>query len=165
METFIYKTLTPEDAERWRALRLEGVRDFPLGFLTTLEEAEADRVARCREILGHGALRGLFSEAQLVGFCGYRPQRLARTRHRCEIGPFFITAGFQGRGAAQALMRGVLAEAKAAGIAQVELFVDSENRRAIAFYKREGFEQVATLPDTLRIDGVSRQDHFLTRRL
>ena len=165
MTDFAYKTLTEDDAEAWRALRIEGARDFPLGFLVTLEETERNSVERCAEILRFGALRGVFAADTLVGFCGYRPQRLSRARHRGEIGPFFVTAAFQGTGAAQALMDGVLREARDGGLERIELYVDSENARALAFYARQGFARVATFHDTVRIDGVPRHDHFMTLAL
>ena len=165
MTHFAYTILTPEHARDWRALRLEGARDFPLGFLVTVEETEADSVERCADILRFGALRGVFADDMLVGFCGYRPQRLTRTRHRGEIGPFFVTRAFQGTGAAQALMDGVVAEARAGGLERLELYVDSENARALAFYARQGFARVATFHDSVRIDGTPRHDHFMTLAL
>ncbi len=95
----------------------------------------------------------------LVGFCGYRPQRLERIRHRAEIGPFFVVPDWHGRGAAHAFMQGVIAEARFERVAQIELDVDTENARAIAFYERHGFVWVATHLDTVRIDGISKDDH------
>jgi len=159
------KILTPEHAEVWQALRLEGVRDFPLGFLVTLDEAAAASPDRCREILGGRSIRGVFEGKNLVGFCGYRRQQLTRVRHRGEIGPFFVTQSHQGTGAATALMAGVIKEAKDSGVSQLELFVDTENQRAIAFYKRQGFKLVATHSDSIRIDGQSRNDYFFTLRV
>ncbi|WP_299409544.1 GNAT family N-acetyltransferase [uncultured Roseobacter sp.] len=165
MTRFIYKTLTSEHAETWRELRLEGARDFPLGFLTTFDETEAISLDRCREILGYHGMRGVFAGEELVGFCGYRPQHLERIRHRGEIGPFFVTRSRQGSGAAKTMMAGVIAEAKGNGLAQLELFVDTENLRARAFYEGQGFEHVATFSDNLRIDGKPRNSAFMTLRL
>ncbi|MGZ2259991.1 GNAT family N-acetyltransferase [Roseobacter sp. A03A-229] len=127
----------------------------------TFEEVSATSLARCREILGYGGMRGVFADGFLGGFCGYRPQRLERTRHRCEIGPFFVTYDLQGSGAATAMMIGVVEEAKTAGVSQIELFVDTENPRAIAFYERHGFHRITTFKDSVRIDGQSRSDHFM----
>lgn len=157
---FNYKTLASEHAEEWHALRLDGTRDFPLGFLLTVEETAATPIERCREILDTGTLRGVFEAGKLVGFCGYRSQRLERTRHRAEIGPFFVASDYQGSGAAQVLIQGVVNEARESGIAQLELFVDTENDRAIAFYERQGFERIAIHPDGVRIDGVPRDGYF-----
>jgi RimJ/RimL family protein N-acetyltransferase len=165
MSNLSSKILMPEHAEVWQALRLEGVRDFPLGFLVTLEEAASASPDRCREILGSRNIRGVFEGEKLVGFCGYRQQELTRVRHRGDIGPFFVTQSHQGSGAAKVLMAGVIKEAKDSGVSQLELFVDTENQRAIAFYKRQGFELVATHPDSIRIDGQSQNDYFLTLRI
>ena len=162
---FAYRTLTKSDAAAWCALRLEGVREFPMGFLVTEDEARQISEARAGQILSVGDMRGVFEEKQLVGFCGYRPQTLERTRHRAEIGPFFVTASRQGSGAAQVLMDGVRAEAEAAELAYLELYVDCENHRAIAFYKASGFEKVATIPDGVRMEGSSRDDDFYRLRL
>jgi ribosomal protein S18 acetylase RimI-like enzyme len=161
----LYKTLTAQHAESWQALRLEGARDFPLGFLITEEETAAVSVERCREILDNGTLRGVFDETKLVGFCGFRRERLARTRHRAQIGPFFVAQDYQGCGAAQTMMQGAIEEARSNGVEQLELFVDTENHRAIAFYERQGFERVATHPDVTRIAGKRRDDYFYRLKL
>lgn len=149
----------------WQMLRLEGARDFPMGFLVTVEETAATPPERRRQILDFGTVRGVFLATTLVGICGFRPQQLERTCHRAEIGPFFVTKDHQGHGAAQVLMQGVINEAKESGIEQLELFVDSENHRAIAFYERQGFEPVAMHPDGVRIDGKPRDAYFYRLRL
>ncbi len=165
MPNFNYRVLMPEHAKAWQELRIEGARDFPLGFLVTVEETNATSHERCCEILGQQGTRGVFDDEKLAGFCGYRPQKLARIQHRAEIGPFFVTRSYQGSAAAKLLMAGVIEEAKSDGIAQLELFVDTENHRAVAFYDRQGFERVATHRDGVRIDGKSRNDFFMTLRL
>jgi len=163
--SFSYETLTSKHAEAWQTLRLEGARDFPMGFLVTVEEAAATSAERCRKILDFGTTRGVFDEVELVGFCGFRQERLERLRHRAEIGPFFVTKDYQGLGAARILMQGVIDEARENDIDQLELFVDTENHRAIAFYERQGFERVAMHPDGVRIDGKPRNDYFYRLRL
>lgn len=165
MEQFHYRILTSDHAERWQELRLESARNFPLGCLETPEETVATSSERCREILDGGGVRGVFVDDNLVGFCGYRPGRLTRTQHRGEIGPFFITQNHHGMGAADALMRGVVAEATKNGLAQLELSVDTQNLRAVSFYNKHGFEHMATQTDAVRIEGQSRNEHFYRLRL
>lgn len=162
---YLYKALGPEHADEWQALRIEGARDFPMGFLVTLEETTSVGPDRCRDILGFGATRGVFLNETLTGFCGYRRQSLERIRHRAEIGPFFVTRPHQGQGAAKAMMSGVVAEARDSGVAQLELFVDTDNLRAIAFYEQQGFRRVATHRDSVRIEQQPRDDIFMTLRL
>ncbi len=162
---FTFKTLSAAHAADWQALRLEGTRDFPMGFLIGPDDVLKTSDDRVRDILDAGTARGVFADDVLIGFCGYRPERLERTRHRAEIGPFFVSAKYHGTGAARFLMQGVIDEARDAGIEQLELFVDTENHRAIRFYEREGFERVATHPDGVRINGKSRDDHFYVLRI
>ena len=162
---FEYRKLDAADAEQWQVLRLEGARNFPLGFLVTAQEAAAASVEQCRQILANGNSRGVFDGAKLVGFCGYRPERLERTRHRGELGPFFVAREYQGSGAAQRLMRGVVEEARESGIEQLELYVDTKNHRAIAFYERQGFERIAIHPDCVRSGGISRDGYFCRLRI
>ena len=162
---FNCRSLTAAEAKAWQALRIEGARDFPLGFLVTLTEVQQMTLERAATILGGGGTRGVFDGDELVGFCGFRPERLERTRHRAELGPFFVTGSQQGSGAASFLMKSVIDEAIGLGLEQLELFVDTLNHRAIAFYERHGFIRIATHPDGVRIDGVSRDDHFYCLRL
>ncbi len=163
--TYDDRPLGPEHAEEWQALRLEGTRDFPLGFLITETEAAQATPKRCRKILAAGTTRGGVASDRLAGYCGFRPEQLVRTQHRAEIGPFLVARSHQGRGAADVLMRGVIAEARTLGLAQLELFVDTGNRRALAFYERHGFERAALFPDGVRIDGRSHDAHWCRLRL
>lgn len=160
-----FAKLDSEHAADWLTLKLEGVRNFPLGFLHSVAETRATSLQSAEEILHLGAMRGVFDGDRLVGFCGYRPLVPERIRHRAEIGPFYVTSAHQGRGAAQALMNGILREARSAGLEYLELFVDTENHRAIGFYERQGFERIAIHPDGVRIDGVSRNDFFYRLRV
>ena len=156
------RALTPDDANAWLAALIEGVCAFPLGFMTSEMEARAMTASRARDVLGHGAFRGVFDGARLVGFCAYRREVRERIRHRAHLGPFYVSQDHQGTGCAQALMEAVIAEARASDVAQLELGVDTRNARAIAFYERVGFERFGLHPDEIRIDGQSH-DGFLYR--
>jgi len=58
-------------------------------------------------------------------------------------------------------MQGVISEAESAGVAQLELFVDTENHRAVTCYEKHGFQRIATHRDGVRINGQSRDDYFM----
>ena len=105
---FTYRTLTQTDASAWLDLRQEGARVAPNGFLVTLDEVLEMDVERAAQVLGFGGLRGVFADDTLVGFCGYRPQRLQRIRHRAELGQFYVTPDQQGSGAALVILNGLL---------------------------------------------------------
>ncbi|MEM1314278.1 MAG: GNAT family N-acetyltransferase [Pseudomonadota bacterium] len=159
------RPLRLEDAAAWRALRLIGVRAFPWGFLATPEELEAQDLRACQEILAQGAYHGVFAGEALAGFCGLHRQRLRSTRHRAEIGPFFVAPEHHGTGAAQALMAHVIAAAREAGLAQLELGVQPENARAVAFYERQGYVRFGRHPDFARAADGTSEDELLYRRV
>lgn len=162
---YTYRPLTAEDGTAWATLRMEGARDFPLGFLISADEAESMTSEKARSVLSNGTTRGVFDGPHLVGYCGLRRETLERTRHRAEIGPFYVTSAHQGRGAARVLMDGVISEARSQGIERLELFVDVGNTRALAFYRRQGFEPISIHPDGVRICGKPRDAHFCILRL
>ncbi|MEP6064317.1 MAG: GNAT family N-acetyltransferase [Paracoccaceae bacterium] len=160
-----YQTLGPEHAECWRGLRLDGVRQFPMGFLVTPEEVASVSLEMTKTILNNGTVRAVFDGDDLVGFCGFRPQALARIKHRAEIGPFFVDPPYQGKGAAAFLMDHVIAEARDLGLMQLELFVDTENGRAITFYERQGFQRQGVHPGDVLMDGELRDSFLFCMRL
>ena len=82
-----------------------------------------------------------------------------------EIFPFFAAARYHGGGAADAVVNRLAAEARAPGLAQLELFVGIGNHRAIAVHQRHGFEFIAAPPDSIRIDGQPRDDPFYRLQL
>ncbi|MEP6019707.1 MAG: GNAT family N-acetyltransferase [Paracoccaceae bacterium] len=160
-----YQTLGPEHAKRWHNMRLDGARQFPLGFLVTPDEVASVTLETTKKILSNGSVRAVFDGSDLVGFCGFRPQALTRIKHRAEIGPFFVDPPYQGKGAAGFLMDHVIAEARGLGLLQLELFVDTENGRAITFYERQRFQRCGVHPGDVLMDGELRDSYLYCLRL
>ena len=78
-----------------------------------------------------------------------KPNRMS---HRAEFG-ISLKKAWWGCGAASVLAEGVLAFARENGIQQVDLEVRSDNKRAIALYKRLGFQKLCTFPGFFKIKG------------
>lgn len=81
----------------------------------------------------------------LVGYAhlheGTPPPDVPGTR-RLELKRFYVDASFHGRGVAQALMAAVLRAAGERGADWLWLGVWERNARAIAYYRKQGFERV-----------------------
>ncbi|APX10320.1 GNAT family N-acetyltransferase [Tateyamaria omphalii] len=161
----VVRRLTGADAAEWRALRLEALATYPQAFLTTHDEAAAVPMDTIAERLQTGHSYGVFVGSALVGIGSLIPQTKAQTRHRAELGAFFVQPGAQGSGAAMALLDGIAASAADLGIRQMELFVAASNARAIAFYTRAGFVEVGRIPNATLSDGVAETDLILLRDL
>ncbi|MEM8823304.1 MAG: GNAT family N-acetyltransferase [Pseudomonadota bacterium] len=162
----IVRPLAPVDGPAWHRLLIDGTKTFPSAFLQSAKEARSIPADRIQAIMASGDFHGVFApDNVLIGFAALRQPSLTRLRHRATIGPFYIAPTHHGRGAADRLMAGLCDAARAAGIAWLDLWVAASNGRAIAFYTRHDFEQVARRPDAVRRDGLSEDDLLMTRHL
>ncbi|MEM6373516.1 MAG: N-acetyltransferase [Pseudomonadota bacterium] len=141
------RRLRAADAQGWKTLRLEALATYPNAFLTTHAEAAATPLARVAERLEAGHTYGAFAASGMLGIASLIPQTRTQTRHRAEIGAFFVQPKAQGAGAADALMHALIAAGSALGVWQFELFVAQDNARAIAFYRRHGFAKAGRMPN------------------
>ena len=88
----------------------------------------------------------------ICGSCDIRIQDRERLRHRAEMG-IAVRKEYWGTGIAQHLLEEAIAEARRRGIRIISLTVRSDNKRAINFYKRNGFELSGVLRMLFCIDG------------
>ncbi|MGR3393889.1 MULTISPECIES: N-acetyltransferase family protein [Rhodobacterales] len=159
------RTLTPEDAGAWKALRLEAVETYPDAFLASADEVRAMTPETVAGMLAAAPSLGLFDGAAMVGMTGLRRLPFARAAHRIEIGGFYIRPALHGQGAADALMTGIETHATALGVWQLELCVAEKNPRAIRFYERHGFVRQGRMPNTVIGTDGPETDLFYTRDL
>ena len=92
------------------------------------------------------------SDDGICGSCDIRIQNRERLRHRAEMG-IAVRREYWGTGVAQHLLEEAIAEAKTRRIRIISLTVRSDNKRAVAFYKRNGFELSGVLRMLFCIDG------------
>lgn len=78
-----------------------------------------------------------------------KPNRMS---HRAEFG-ISLKKAWWGCGAASAMTEKILDFARETGVERINLEVRSDNKRAIAFYKKFGFGKICTFPAFLKIDG------------
>lgn len=79
-------------------------------------------------------------EGSIAGFCRITPQ-LGRASHVATLGTLAVSPRWRGSGIARELVEQVIALAAAQGILRVELMLETDNPRALAFYKKLGFQQ------------------------
>lgn len=143
------RAATPDDVDLWRALRRDGIARYPQAFIATLAEADALPLEKDARMLGQGDRFLAFVDGQAIGLAGVNRNGIPRARHRAEIGPFYVVPEAQGRSVARALMDAVMTYAERHEIWQLELYVNEENARAIAFYKRYGFHEAGRIPNAI----------------
>jgi ribosomal-protein-alanine N-acetyltransferase len=79
--------------------------------------------------------------SKVVGYCIGRIARGAASVESIAVAP-----SVRGKGAADALLRGLLRRIRAKGIERVGLMVKESNLRAQSFYTRYGFRRVRRVP-------------------
>lgn len=99
-----------------------------------------------------GGMGGFYREVRLGG----------RARHVVQLCTLAVDPDLHGRGVARAMIEESLATLRAAGILRVELTVEADNPRAIAFYQRLGFRHEGTLERFYKRAG---DDHFVDERV
>jgi len=76
---------------------------------------------------------------QVQGFYQLR-RHVGRAAHVAYLGTLAVAPAMHGRGVAGAMLRDAIERLRRASIRRVELTVEADNPRAIAFYQRLGFE-------------------------
>jgi len=79
-------------------------------------------------------------EAGIAAFCRTTRHR-GRASHVATLGTLAVAPRWRGSGIARELLEQIFAMLKAQGILRVELMLEVDNPRALAFYTKLGFEQ------------------------
>jgi len=155
-----------EDAAAWRTLRLEALQNYPTAFLTTYAEGAAATVDDYAQRLAQGNSFIAFDDETPIGVAALIPlSHRAQTAHRGEIGAVYVAASHHKSGAATILMTEIETQAKSRGIWQLELFVEASNKRAQAFYAKQGYVQAGRLPNAVVTPDGPADDLFLVKDL
>ena len=157
--------LGADDLAEWRKIRSDALRETPSAFLTSLAEFEAQSDEQVRDRLAQGQVLAVFDGPRVVATTAFSQKTRPQTRHRAELSAFYVRAEARGAGVADRLMASVVDAASERGVVQLELWVYAGNPRAIAFYRRHGFEQSGVMPRAVVVDGVDHDDFFMVRAL
>ena len=94
---------------------------------------------------------------RVVGWCDIRPRERPVTRH-CGVLGIGILPDWRGLGVGRRLMERTLEAARAFPLARVELAVRADNARAVALYRKVGFEVEGRRQRAMLVDGVYYDD-------
>jgi len=140
-------TASESAAERLREIRLRSLEDAPDAFGSTLEETRArPRETWLQQVQDVPAYLAV-QHGDDVGIVRY-----AQDNSRADtvwLISMWVAPEVRGSGAGDALMKAVVAGARAAGAKRMLLDVADNNRHAIALYQRHGFAangETSTLP-------------------
>ena len=106
------------------------------------------------------------SEGRIIASADVCPYgSIMRVLHRAELG-ISVLKEYWRQGIGSALMERLIAFAVQCGYEQIELTVESKNRRAVALYMKYGFTVFGTRPHGLKYpDGSYDNDYLMVRML
>lgn len=145
------RTAEPGDAEAiWKCYTAPGVVRNTLQLPYRSLESVRDLLTKRGE--GDHILVAVV-EGQVVGVIGPHTSSRPRVNHRVEIG-MMVRDDWQSKGVGAAIMRAVIDLAdKWLNLTRIELTVFTDNERAIALYRKFGFEIEGTLRKYAFCDG------------
>ncbi|RPH45883.1 MAG: GNAT family N-acetyltransferase [Burkholderiales bacterium] len=164
------RRLVPDDAPAYRALMLDAYRDHPDAFTSSAEERAAQPTDWWAWRLAPGdtvaqRVFGAFDGDLLLGASGWSRGDRAKAAHRAELFGMAVVAAARGRGAGQALVEAVVADARAAGALTMTLTVTDGNGTAERLYARCGFVRIGLEPMAVRVGDAFVAKATMWRRL
>lgn len=110
----------------------------------TMTEAEEGRYLNDIESSPNAIMISAVIDGKIVANAGLTPvSKLEKCKHRSEFG-ISIQKDYWGYGIGSHIMTGILESAHQAGYKQIELEVVTDNERAVALYKKFGFQIFGT---------------------
>ncbi|HET7616849.1 MAG TPA: GNAT family N-acetyltransferase [Bacillales bacterium] len=160
------RRLTPEDAEKHWALRLEALRENPEAFASSYEEAAAkeEPIGEARERLAveENYSFGAFEEGELIGTVVLVPETKPKLRHKANLFAMYVTPRKRGMGAGRALVEVLVAKARELeAVEQIVLAVESGNEKAKWLYAAAGFQTYGKEPKALKEGGQYFDEEYM----
>ncbi len=132
--------------------------------ITITMEQEKAFIQSQNESEGNIMLLG-FLDGQFVGNCALNGFGRYRLGHRVSLG-IALYHKYTGMGIGKVMLETAISLAKEMGYEQIELEVVADNERAIALYKKMGFEICGTTPNAMRYkDGTYADEHKMVKAL
>ena len=134
------RVLDAADADAFRALRLEALRDSPTAFGASHDDevhfTRGDLVHRVEPTKDSWLLAAFDDESAMVGCIGWYRDRGAKVSHKSHIWGMYVTPRHRRKGIACALVMDLIARGKSnTGVTQIELFVAAGNSSAACLYE------------------------------
>lgn len=150
--------LEPQDAEIYRALRLEALQAEPLAFGAAYEEWLARPIEKIRERIGSldgvNFTLGAFVDGRLVGVASFARNEGVKFRHAGWVGGVYVTPSARGQGIAKMLMAALLGRVRSyPGLEQITLAVSHTQEAARKLYRSLGFEVWGYERHALKVGG------------
>jgi ribosomal protein S18 acetylase RimI-like enzyme len=161
---FDIRPVSRAEAAAWRELRLEALKNHPLAFMSSYDEAVKRDLAffaeRIPESGGADVLFGVYVEGELCGCAGFGREPGAKEKHKGFMWGVYLRPSLRGRGVGEALVQRLLDHARGQ-VGLLRCSVTTENTAACELYRRMGFIEYGIEPRSLRYEGVDYDETLL----
>ena len=152
------RTLKPDDAHPYRALRIRALRDHPEAFGRAAGEVDSVETWTQRLAADEGSdldvIIGAFLDGGLVGVAGCHRERWRKLRHITHIWGVYVAPEHRRGGIARRLMLAAIDHVRGwADVESLTLDVTTVNTNARALYRALGFRTVGIKPRILKHEG------------
>jgi ribosomal protein S18 acetylase RimI-like enzyme len=147
------RRLQPDDAEAYRAIRLEALERSPEAFGSMFEVEAAHPLDFFAERLRSNAVFGAWVGGNLLGIAGFRREAGPKHRHKGALWGVYLTPAGRGTGMARALIEQLIEHARE-HVELLQLVVVSTNAPARRLYANLGFAEYGLEKHALKHAGV-----------
>lgn len=162
------RTLTPDDAEQFRTLRLNALQNAPYAFASSYEEEIDNPVDNFRNRLKDplNTIFGAFDDTRLVGMVGFRREDKLKLRHRAWIWGVYVEPNYRGSGLTRQLMTMAIDHARQfPELVYIYLSVNAANQPARKIYQSLGFEIYGYEKKALFVNGEFQDEEWMALNL
>ncbi len=154
MSEVVVKCLTPDDAEAYRAIRLESLQQSPEAFGSTWGESSTRPIEQLTSFLTNDPDRfvlGAYLNDALVGLASFHRHGGQKMSHKGEINQMYVAPGARGKGIGKQLIQEIIERARSLGdIESLLLTVVVGNAAARGLYLSLGFKIYGCEPRALK---------------
>ncbi|WP_273129100.1 GNAT family N-acetyltransferase [Bacillus weihaiensis] len=162
-----FRLIQPEEAEKFRTLRLTALKECPECFASSYDEEKTISLARFKEQLTtiNSYVYGAFRNEELVGTLTLVEETKQKLNHRATIFAMYISCDYRKNGIGKKLLQEAIKKANELQLEQVYLTVVSSNEPAKNLYYSQGFKSFGYEKRALKVDGVYYDEEHLVHFL
>jgi RimJ/RimL family protein N-acetyltransferase len=146
------RRLTPADADRYREIRLAGLKGSPEAFGSTYETESTQPLSSFAEKLDNSSVFGAFRGEELLGVAGFAVRKGVKEAHKGLLWGMYVRPEARKIGAGGQLVEAIIEFARQR-VELLQLSVVSDNEQARRLYARSGFVEYGLEKDSLKHDG------------
>jgi ribosomal protein S18 acetylase RimI-like enzyme len=165
----LVRLLESLDAEIYREIRLDSLKESPESFLTTYEierERSIEQIRKNLIVTDSRFTLGAFMNNDLIGVVTFVRESNLKINHKGNVYAMYVSPKNRGQGIGKSLMIELVKRARTcSGLEQINLAVISNNTMAKKLYESIGFKVYGTERNALKSGDLYWDDELMTIRL